>query len=689
MKKLLAVLLIAFVYTGVNAQYYYNPQINAGENPGGINTDSEFPNGGGLDASWSLILATQTTPTWSSQQTIPFAFEFNGDTVSSYYVSTSGVLTFSSNPGNAPGYQNSNLPDASIPDSSICVWGLEPIGNNDDIMGKTFGSAPNRQHWVFFTSYGHYGAGSTAWTYWSIVLEETTNNIYIVDQRTGNTTTALTLGIQIDFSTYLEVAGSPNIANNAGTDETPNDNSYYEFFPGTRPPIDLGVTEFQMAPFLDNNNAPFAIDGKIINFGADTITQFTLSYQVNNGAPVSANITGVSIPTNGSYNFSHPTPWAPATSGNYTIKLYSSLPNNLPDTINYNDTLLSSTTVLDTLINKKVVLEEGTGAWCGYCPDGAVVVENILASNNNVIAVAIHNSDAMAFSTGNTINSAYANGYPNGWVDRYLFPQYSSVGQSRGNWSSMVNERLAMSYPVYVEATNNYAARQITIDLTAKFFANLSGDYRVNAYIIEDSVSGTGTGYNQSNYYNSTVGHPMYGLGNPIIGYQHRHVLRAMLGGPWGSTGVIPANINKNDEFTHSYSYIVPNDINPNRLSIVVLVQHYDGVDINNREILNAEEYHLGYIDIVDNIKNNGELLAVYPNPANDLINVEYLLIETSDVSFSLFDMLGNTIKFENAGSMPAGEFNHSISLSDVAKGVYVLKVNIGNNILTKKVQVK
>ena len=69
------------------------------------------------------------------------------------------------------------IPDPAIPDNSILVWGIEGSGSNDNICTKTFGTAGS-QHWIFFTSYT---AGS--WSYWSIVLEEGSNKIYIVDQR--------------------------------------------------------------------------------------------------------------------------------------------------------------------------------------------------------------------------------------------------------------------------------------------------------------------------------------------------------------------------------------------------------------------------------------------------------------------------------------------------------------------------
>jgi hypothetical protein len=65
---------------------------------------------------------------------------------------------------------------------SVCVWGLQ-MKAGDNIISKTFGTAPNRQHWIQFNSCSEANLQS-GWTYWSIVLEETSNKIYIVDQRT-------------------------------------------------------------------------------------------------------------------------------------------------------------------------------------------------------------------------------------------------------------------------------------------------------------------------------------------------------------------------------------------------------------------------------------------------------------------------------------------------------------------------
>lgn len=151
MKKLLTLLALSCALTGFS-QYYVLPNINAGTNPGGLNTDAEFPVGGGLPAGWSNVLSSSASPIWSSSQTLPFSFQFNGSSVSSYRVSSTGVLTFMSTPGTAPGTSNTGLPSNVIPDLSIMAWGLDLSGGNDAVVSKTFGSSPNRQHWVFFTS---------------------------------------------------------------------------------------------------------------------------------------------------------------------------------------------------------------------------------------------------------------------------------------------------------------------------------------------------------------------------------------------------------------------------------------------------------------------------------------------------------------------------------------------------------
>ena len=94
-KKLLFILSFALISNLVFAQYYYLPNTNNPGNPGGLNSDPEYPNGSGMASGWTTILGgSNTTPSWSTTQNIPFNFNFNGVLVNQYKVSSSGVLTF-------------------------------------------------------------------------------------------------------------------------------------------------------------------------------------------------------------------------------------------------------------------------------------------------------------------------------------------------------------------------------------------------------------------------------------------------------------------------------------------------------------------------------------------------------------------------------------------------------------------
>ena len=59
---MLPFILLASVAT---AQYYYVPYQGAGTNPAGLNTDGEFPVGGGLAATWTVLAGPSAIPAWS------------------------------------------------------------------------------------------------------------------------------------------------------------------------------------------------------------------------------------------------------------------------------------------------------------------------------------------------------------------------------------------------------------------------------------------------------------------------------------------------------------------------------------------------------------------------------------------------------------------------------------------------
>jgi hypothetical protein len=245
---------------------------------------------------------------------------------------------------------------------------------------------------------------------------------------------------------------------------------------------------------------------------------------------------------------------------------------------------------------KYVVLTQHSGSWCQFCPDGTVRFEDALAANGRSIGVSVHTGDAMTIPDGDALNTQYISGYPSGLVDIFKFPQDTEVELNRGIWDARLAERLTHLAPVsvsLVDVSYEPSTRLVRATVSAEFFGPASGDLRMNCWIVEDGVTGVGSGYDQVNFYDTQAGHPFYGAGNPIIGFEHDRTLRAMLGGTWGSTATIPPLVADGEVYTTAYAFILPPDFDETRISLVGMVAQYDGADEENRPILNSTEMNL------------------------------------------------------------------------------------------------
>lgn len=243
---------------------------------------------------------------------------------------------------------------------------------------------------------------------------------------------------------------------------------------------------------------------------------------------------------------------------------------------------------------KFVLLESVTGAWTGWAPDGIVFLNNTKSTYPKTICVQHHYMDGMVNTQSTGFQQSFnATGYPMGSVDRKLFSGQTKIIMSRADWNSSVATQLASSpnFDITLIYSYNPSTRVITASVTGKALANLTGDYYTNLYIIEDSVTGTGNQYDQKNFSNAITGHPFFGAGDPITGYNHMNVVRDMLGGVFGNTAF--SNPAANATYTKNYTYTVPTGYDAQHIRLVATIAKY-GSTINDREVQNAVESNAG-----------------------------------------------------------------------------------------------
>lgn len=184
--------------------------------------------------------------------------------------------------------------------------------------------------------------------------------------------------------------------------------------------------------------------------------------------------------------------------------------------------------------NKNVVLEEFTGIYCQFCPEGHAIAQSIQDENpGRVSLINIHaggfanpQSGHPDFRTdyGNAIaNQSGLTGYPAGQVNRHVFPgrgmSNGGTAMGRGAWALSASEILDMpSYVnVGIEANLDLATRLLTI--------------HVEAYYTGDSPESTNL-LNVAVLQNNTKG-PQSG-GGAGNNYNHMHRLVDLITGQWG-----------------------------------------------------------------------------------------------------------------------------------------------------------
>jgi len=94
-----------------------------------------------------------------------------------------------------------------------------------------------------------------------------------------------------------------------------------------------------------------------------------------------------------------------------------------------------------------------------------------------------------------------------------------------------------------------------------------------------------------------------------------------------------------------------------------------------------------GMIGIAENTSNVSDI-NVYPNPVNDNANVEFTLVNSTNVKVSMYNTLGELVYSNLMGEMSSGNHNIKIDATNLNSGVYFITLNVNDGTITKKVTI-
>ncbi|MFH2094855.1 MAG: Omp28-related outer membrane protein, partial [Bacteroidota bacterium] len=406
---------------------------------------------------------------------------------------------------------------------------------------------------------------------------------------------------------------------------------------------------------------------EIMNYGLNAQSNFDVSYTINGGAVVTETVAATINP-GGSYTYTFTATEDFSTSGTYTINAYTSLSG---DEDASNDALVTDVLLMNWVPDKRVFGEEATGTWCGWCVRGHVYLEYMQTNYpDSWIGVAVHNGDPMVEATYDAAIGTFIGGYPSGLVDR------ADGEKDPLEFEMAYDVRIDVIPVASVDITNinwNSGTRQLSFDVEATFAIGLTGtDYRLNAILREDNVTGTDAGYNQANYYSGGTYGAMGGyesLPNPVPAAQmtYQNVARVLFGGWDGTAGTVTANIAENETFSYTYSYTLPAEWDETNVKMVGII-----IDQNTGEVMNANMSDIP----VSVIENAGQDVVMYPNPTEGIVYFR----NADNATITVYDILGNVIaEYQNVPSRLA------LNLMDQPDGTYVIRVQKDDKVSVEK----
>ncbi|NTW32434.1 MAG: T9SS type A sorting domain-containing protein [Bacteroidetes bacterium] len=297
-----------------------------------------------------------------------------------------------------------------------------------------------------------------------------------------------------------------------------------------------------------------------------------------------------------------------------------------------------------------VLMEGGTGTWCGYCPGAAIGLRDLIEVNHkNAAAIEYHYEDN--YETPATLSrlSYYGiDNYPTVIADGKLRAEGGSATQSQySRYLPMYNERIA--YPAFdiinltvtPLSTDSFSA-SITVEQT---FAAFTSGIKLHTALTESNIP--------------------FAWGNQTkVDFACR--------------GMYPSANGTNLDFSNQNTQTVTVKFSTagfvkNNCEFVVFVQHN-----SSKEVFQTMKVDMSSVLGIEEIQ--GKSINLYPNPASD----NFMLLTDGKGNVDIFDISGKLLS-----SAIITNPTQFVDVSNLSKGVYFVKVTNSIGSYTKKLVVE
>ncbi len=663
-----------------------------------------------------IILASALLLTSSSFAQL-FSDDFESYAVGSFIgpQSTSWTTWSGTEGGNEDAAVTNN--QASSGTNSIYLSSTAASGGPQDVV-LDFGPVYNSGIFTFQsdfyvnagkTGYFNFQASPTIGTTWALNVNFDAGDLYIDDGLTSNLAVstypeASWFTLKIEANLTLKVWKAYVNGNLIGTwINGVNALASTDFFPVTNSQFYIDDVSFDHQPYtlsvVNGMTAMVDMGGEIagqtvtpkitiVNAGQTAINSFDVNLNYG-GTNFPQSVSGVNIASTSNYAVT--LAGLSLVAGNQPVIATISNVNGGTDDISSDDTLTSSINPIVPATGKMVVSEEGTGTWCQWCPRGAVFMDQFNTKYSEFWAgIAVHNGDPMTVTDYDAAFGGLIAGYPSALVDRGT--DVDPSGMTPDFFDRLQTPPVAV---LTNGATWNSTTRELNVSVTADFALAANNNYKLACVLTEDGVTGTGSGYNQSNAYAGGGNGAMGGfesLGNPVPAAQmvYDHVARAIAPSFAGYANSFPATVAVGDQHTINFSFVLPATWDENQIHIIGMIIAPNGRIDNAGKATITEAVNNGFqsgsnAGLYEPLASQlDEMVKIYPNPASTNATVSINLISESTIELNLLDATGKIISTKNYGNL-SGAWDLNLNTSMLNSGIYLIQLEINGTKVTKR----
>lgn len=434
--------------------------------------------------------------------------------------------------------------------------------------------------------------------------------------------------------------------------------------------------------FLAGSNVVPTIE--IRNLGTTTITSADVSIKYN-GNTLNKSLNGISLPANGLYTTTFDNALSIVGGSGDVVASIVSVNGSADD--NAKDD--SKTITINPIVpakGKVVIGEEATGTWCQWCPRGAVALKTMHDKYSGFFqGIAVHNNDPMENPYYDAAIASKISGYPSALVDRGTKMDPSAMG---GDFIKRV--QVAPKGIMDIAAKYDAATSTMNVSVETTIESDISGDFRIACALVEDDVTGTTSGYNQSNAYAGGGSGVMGGfekLPNPVPASQmvYDHVGRLIAPTFAGLPNAFGASATAGQKFVHNFNFTIEAGWDLTQMHIVSMFIDKTGMIDNGGTIAYADAIKKAYKDgtaVLASQSLNGPdtRLALQPNPSDKQFEVAIFGPIGSNSSLEILDMQGKVV-FQTQTLMG----RMTIPSQDWSAGVYLVRLTENGQVSQKK----